>query len=102
MILARFQWRGATRYVEREQRSSTIRRKQTLARGQSRPAPQIRDRAEKAVGRRRLRIDQAMQTKAVFQRQHDGGHPWRVQRVALRVALQRGLDDVGDQLAPRA
>ena len=41
---------------------------------------QIADRAQKAVGRRGLRIDQAVQAKAVFQRQQDRAGPCRVQR----------------------
>jgi len=44
-------------------------------RRQSRRPPQIAERAQKTVGRRGVGIDQAVQAKAVFQRQHDGGGP---------------------------
>ena len=64
--------------------------------------PQIADGTEKAVRRRCLRVNQTVQAEAVLERQHDCGGPCRIQRAALAIVLQRGLNDVGDQLAPSA
>ncbi len=50
---------------------------------------QIADRAQETVGRRGLRIDQAVQAKAVLQRQHDRAGPCRVQRSVLAGVLRR-------------
>ena len=60
---------------------------------------QIADGAQKTVGRRGLRIDQAVQAKAVLQRQKDRAGPCRVQSRVPAAVLRGGLDDVGDQLA---
>ena len=60
---------------------------------------QITDRAQEAVGRGGLRIDQAMQPESVLQRQHDRGGPIRLPRTFPPGLLRSGLDDIGDQLA---
>ena len=46
---------------------------------------QIVDRAQKAVGRRGLGIDQAMQAEAVLHCEQDGDHPCRIRKVPATV-----------------
>jgi hypothetical protein len=74
----------------------------TLGRRNSDRPLQIGDRAQKTVGWRGLRIDQAVQAEAVFQCEHDRGGPGRVQSRVPAAVPQRGLDDVSDELSPGA
>ena len=62
------------------------------------PLLQIAGRAQKAVGRRRFGIDQAMQAEAVLQREQDRAPTHAGFRKFLPLFFDCGLDDLRDQL----
>ena len=85
----------------RADQSAALREPTSSRRLTERPL-QIADGAQEAVGRRGLAINQAVQAKAVLERQHDGADPGRVQRWVLSGIPGRRLDDIRDQLSPGA